>query len=158
MDEKFLARFWAKVNKDGPVHPILGTKCWDWVGSRHPRGYGHVGTRRITGGKRFVDSSHRVSLWIQAGEPVPDGVHVRHKCDRTCCVNPEHLETGTHQDNMRDRAARLRGSRKLDPEKVREIRRLISAGHTHEVIGAKFGITGSIVSNIRTGKTWRHVG
>lgn len=26
-------RFWPKVNKDGPVHPALGTACWEWLAS-----------------------------------------------------------------------------------------------------------------------------
>ncbi len=26
-------RFWTRVNKDGPVHPVLGTACWLWTGA-----------------------------------------------------------------------------------------------------------------------------
>src|SRR5438128_11296357 len=25
-------RFWEKINKNGPIHPIIGTPCWLWKG------------------------------------------------------------------------------------------------------------------------------
>jgi len=33
---------WSKVNKNGPVHPALGTPCWPWTGGTVVRGYGHL--------------------------------------------------------------------------------------------------------------------
>lgn len=33
------ARFWSKVDKNGPVHPVLGTRCWLWTASVMWRGY-----------------------------------------------------------------------------------------------------------------------
>ena len=59
--------------------------------------------------------AHRVSYEAYHGA-VPDGLHVLHKCDVKCCVNPEHLYAGTHKDNMQDMFRRgyrntARGSR-----------------------------------------------
>lgn len=91
-------RFWAKVNKDGPIHPTLGTECWIWTGCKTRFGHGQIGRGgRGTG----LIPSHRVS-WEMHNAPVPDGLWVLHHCDNPPCVRPDHLFLGTHQDNMHD--------------------------------------------------------
>lgn len=61
------------------------------------------------------------------------GLVVRHKCDNPRCINPEHLELGTVQDNINDCIERGRarrgvckgvdnGQSKLTDEQVRFIR------------------------------------
>src|SRR5690242_17042798 len=39
-------RFWARVNKNGPVHPVLGTACWLWEGNKGRGGYGRFALER----------------------------------------------------------------------------------------------------------------
>lgn len=93
-------RFWPKVNKDGPLsayRPDLGP-CWLWTGAtnageeREP--YGH-----FWDGKEQV-YSHRFSYETARG-PIPAEYDVDHLCRVRLCVNPEHLEPVTRQENLR---------------------------------------------------------
>ena len=143
-----LRRFWDKVEKsDG---------CWEWMGYRNPKGYGHF---RARGRARLA---HRVSWEIHHGED-PGDLCVLHKCDNPSCVRPDHIELGTIATNQRQMVARGRSARgvrnwkaKLDPDKVREIRRLAQR-HTYRDVARMFDTTCSTISNIVNRKEWRHV-
>ena len=49
------------------------------------------------------------------------------------------------------------GNRKLNPDKVREIRNLIAKGKSYREIADMFGVGPSCIKKIRSRKTWRHV-
>jgi len=92
-------RFWEKVNKDGPIperRPDLGP-CWVWTASPDSHGYG-----QIWHDGRLV-LAHRLSLALLLG-PIPDDLTVDHLCQRTLCVNPDHLELVTLAVNRRRQA------------------------------------------------------
>jgi len=81
-------------------------------------------------------------MFLKYKGQLPEGHLIRHKCDNPLCINPEHLETGTHEDNMRDkvernRCASLKGSdnpsAKLTEDKVLEIRKLLLNNSRHYV-------------------------
>ena len=97
-------RFWAKVDKYGPVHPVLGTACWLWLGATSV-GYGTFTIH--TQPTRLVGSTHRFS-WEIANGLIPNGLFVLHRCDVRHCVNPNHLFLGTAGDNARDMARKGR--------------------------------------------------
>lgn len=106
-----MVRFWAKVNKDGPLiesRPDLGP-CWLWTAAT-TYGYGAFGEggrhdRRGWGAHRFA--------YVRLVGAVPDGLSLDHLCHtyavgcvggNRClhrrCVNPDHLEPVTQLENV----------------------------------------------------------
>jgi len=89
------ARFWAKVNKDGPLsehRPELGP-CWLWTaGISANTGYGNIWWDNTT------QSAHRIAYELTTGT-IPAGLTIDHLCRRRACVNPSHLEPVTHRVN-----------------------------------------------------------
>ena len=80
--------------------PVPFSGCWLWTGCVDGKmGYGilELMERRLL--------AHRVSFEAFNG-PIPESLHVLHKCDVPSCVNPNHLYAGTDQDNVNDREAR----------------------------------------------------
>lgn len=146
------ARFWSKVDKNGP------RGCWIWNGSRKPRGYGHM---------RFKDKDYNAHRWSyeQANGPIPAGMEIMHTCDVPYCVNPAHLQVGTHQENMKDCKAKGRHSKgetnthaKLTEALVLEIRANPPKGPQQlDEYAAKYGVTAGAIYCAATGRTWRHL-
>lgn len=88
--------------------PEPNSGCWLWTGGGSRYGVFTMSSRA----KRSARSvpAHRLSHELFNG-PIPRGLIVRHKCDTPFCVNPDHLEVGTQQDNMNDMVARGRSPR-----------------------------------------------
>lgn len=96
MDERTLARFLSKVNKNGPLppkHPELGP-CWLWKPSPGAGGYCYF---TVNGKPKLA---HRVSCEHFNGA-IPAGYDVDHLCEVRNCVRPSHLKARTHGDNAR---------------------------------------------------------
>ena len=72
------------ANVDGP--------CWIWMRGLNADGYGQTNKR----GKNV--RSHRVAYEMFVGL-IPDGLQIDHLCRVRRCVNPEHLEPVTAQEN-----------------------------------------------------------
>lgn len=84
--------------------PEPNTGCWLFMGYVDNLGYGIIAEI-----KRKRIKAHRVSYAVFKCE-IPGGMDVMHSCDVRCCINPEHLSLGTHQDNMTDMARKGRSN------------------------------------------------
>lgn len=156
------ATFISKVNKHGPVHPVLKTRCWHWDGYVHGDGYGII---RVM--KEGVPA-HRKAWEVWRGV-IPEGTRVLHKCDNRRCVNPCHLFLGTDSDNIRDRDQKLRQVKgedshlsKLTESQVLEIRRrydeeVVTKGHTTSALATEFGVSRSQIRHIGKRWCWKHL-
>jgi hypothetical protein len=106
--------------------------------------------------------AHRIAFAQANGIGLSEmtGFVVRHKCDNPECVRPEHLELGTHADNVQDTVARGRhcvgekhGMSKLTAEQAAQIRSLNNGMRGQCVRVAKmYGVTHSQISMIWSGK------
>lgn len=67
--------------------------CHDWTGARGPDGYG-----KFWLGKRVV-AAHRFAYERTKGF-IPHGMQVDHVCRCPSCVNPDHLQLVTQQQNL----------------------------------------------------------
>lgn len=146
MDEPTLARFMSKIDRDD---------CWLWNGSKDRYGFFKKD------GKQYL--AHRVSYLHHHGE-IPVGFVVRHKCINKHCVNPEHLELGTHtQNNGEDRArdgtipsGEKNGRAVLTAEQVVEIRRRATTRNKAS-LGREFGVYPTTISHIVSRQIWKHI-
>lgn len=141
------------------IIPEPNSGCWLWDAGCTKKGYGSF----RTGIKK--QSAHRFSYELFRGD-IPEDLHVLHKCDTRCCVNPDHLFLGTNLDNVRDmyRKGRnrlllgdLNGATKLDRNQVLEVRDLRKKGLSERKIAEKFNVSRGSVNAILSGRTWKHV-
>lgn len=149
-------RLWPRVDVRSP------SECWEWQGAILQNvGYGQLWDNRI---KRNI-GTHRAA-WEVTNGPIPDGLHVLHRCDNRPCCNPSHLFLGTHKDNMRDKMAKGRGSHKgprgersgrskLTAAQVLAIRAL--EGRSIRSISREYGVSHHSITCILQRKTWTHI-
>jgi hypothetical protein len=168
--EALADRFWAKVDKNGPVpahRPQLG-QCWLWRGTRDEKGYGQI---REGGRGTPLLKAHRVAYEIANG-PAPKGAMVLHRCDTPACVRSEpngagHLFPGTPKDNTADMIAKGRAKLRMAPSgerasgakltaaQVQEVKSLRAEGWTQTRLAARFGLSQQAISYLLAGRTWK---
>jgi len=147
-------RFFEMVAVAGP------DECWLWTGPVR-KFYGAISEG---GGHGRTLRSNRVAWELEHGQPIPEGLIVRHTCDVPLCCNPKHLVLGTHADNSRDcveRGRHVRGTAhprsRLEERNVHEIRALLADGWTQREVAALFGVSQKLIFGIKKGTHWAHV-
>jgi hypothetical protein len=127
-----------------------------------PRPYGQV---QYDGKLWYV---HRLVYVLHIG-PIPEGHDVCHSCDNPPCFNPQHLFSGTRQDNMMDAANKGRMPKRkgehapyviLTEAQVREIRAIYrphTRGLGHKSLAKRYGVSEGAVQNVILRRTWRHI-
>ena len=134
----------------------------------NPSGYCYVGLRK--NGNRATFAIHQVvaQAFLDNLENKPIVNHINGvKTDN----NISNLEWATYSENLshaystglrRSVSAQAVGEknykRKLKPEQVIEIKRLLAAGNmTHKEIAKKYGVSRSTVGNISSNRYWSHI-
>lgn len=84
------------------VSPEPNSGCWLWSGASI-NGYGSVGHPVLK--KTYF--AHRYVYETLVGE-IAENLELDHTCNVPCCVNPDHLELVTRQENMRRARDRFR--------------------------------------------------
>ncbi len=146
---------------------ILNTRrasngCIEWQGGCYLNGYGRIRTEG-----RGQEGTHRFAYKLFVG-PIPDGLHVLHRCDNPTCVNPTHLFLGTAGDNIRDCVSKgrhvpsgLQGQNhpcaKITDDDVMEIRRRHKDGETPTTLASAFGYSIGGINKIIHRNVWRHL-
>lgn len=167
--ETLESKFWSKVKKGRSLDD-----CWEWTASKFKAGYGQL-THGYAEGEHKNLKGHRVSYEIHFGA-IPDGMLVCHRCDEPSCANPRHLYLGTWQDNVQDMIVKGRrydtsgannGQAKITAKIAEQIRKEYAKNDptfnryqrrkwSQAKLGAKYGITQTVVSNIVNGNYWKN--
>ena len=135
-------------------------QCWEWRGTIGNKGYGQF----KIGKKNYI--SHRVSYMITHPDEDISNLLICHSCDNPGCVNPEHLWSGTHMDNMIDRDNKgrtLYGDQCLlsviTEEQIRNI--LIDIYNnkysSRKQITKDYKVSEQVISQVLTGRTWKQI-
>lgn len=146
----------AQAFFENVVLPYDGDDCLVWPFSRNPQGYAELRMNGVT--KRV----HRLVCEAVNG-PAPDNdSEALHSCGRGShgCVSKNHLNWGTHAENMADMVrhgnsprGERHGNAKLTADDVRIIRRLPDSV-SREEIAKMFSIGAQHVTDIRRRKRW----
>lgn len=143
--------------------PEPNSGCWLWLGAVMENGYG-VSSNRAPDRASHTELVHRQSYRAFKGA-IPEGMQIMHKCDVRSCVNPDHLQVGTHLENMADMRAKGRqpkcdrrgchnGRAKLDDARALEI---WLSEHRPAIIAKIYGVSRCTVNDIKKMRTWQHI-
>lgn len=149
--EAYSDDFWKRAIKEKRIIKKELGECWETSRDKQLISYKD---------KKML--AHRIAYTISKGD-IPVDKLVRHKCDNGKCINPDHLELGTHADNMRDRNERGRTTKgeahhsaKLTEAQVLEI--YAEKGKTTLLdLATKYSVSKTIISKIWKKTTWKHI-
>jgi hypothetical protein len=144
-------RFFKQVRKtDG---------CWLWMGGRDKNGYGIF--KGVVAGELFL-RAHRFSYALHTGDLLI-GRQAMHSCDNPCCVNPDHLSSGTAADNTKDMIAKGRHNAPRGEDASRAVLTepqalsIMKDARPHSQLAAEFGVTIGTISDIKRRYSWKHL-
>ena len=131
--------------------------CWIWTGYKCYWGYGIISV------KSKPKKAHRIAYEVWKG-PIPDGLLIRHLCNNPACINPDHLEIGTHQDNMNDKVRANRQSRNCGPKGTRcatnklaeeQVQSILQSKEKGRILAQQYGVSEGTISSIRHRRVWK---
>lgn len=139
-----------RLEHNKKIHP---DGHWTRASWSHPTSYGKI----YFEGKSWP--AHRLAARVYLNVSLEPGVCILHKCDQPWCYNPKHLRPGTQADNIADCKAkgRLYRGKKLNPDKVLEIRTRLETGDSHATLAEAFGVSKTTIGQIKRNEIWKEV-
>ena len=137
----------GRGGKCRPAYIVRPDGCWEWQGAVSREGYG----QRSVFGKQT--SAHR-AMWLLLRGPIPDHLECDHLCRNRWCVNLDHIELVTPQQNMargeawpKSRASRMASTWKTTPEQRDEGTRRVRAGESVLAVARSYGVNRAAVQH-----------
>lgn len=121
--------------KDFLKHTVVSGECLLWTRCINTDGYPRASYKGSSNGK-----VHRIVYELATGEDITGKV-VRHSCDNPLCINPDHLQSGTPIENMKDRRERGRTYNHVSEEEILEVHSLRMRGLLFREISTKLNIS-----------------
>lgn len=87
----------ARFDRKWSPCPLTG--CWFWYGAHNKPGYGSFAVVATAADLRVV-SAHRVAYEMEIGA-IPPRMTLDHTCRNPACINPEHMDVVTIEENIR---------------------------------------------------------
>lgn len=134
---------------------VNGDYCHEYTGRLCSDGYGS------TYNNNKMVAVHR-QFYIDKIGPISPGIIVRHKCDNRKCFNINHLELGTHQDNMNDMTIRKRSAAGEDHHNSKLSNYDVWIIRFHSLMKGRelakfYNVEENTISRIRNNKSYKHV-
>ena len=167
-DPAYLKDRLQKNSAEDPTSTLNGTACVLWTGALNgPYGYLKVYKKKL--------GAHVLSLMLKDGlreePPKKDGVTLlaRHRCLNKTCIEPTHLEWGTHSDNAQDKirdGTSLTGERNPAAKISEALAQKIKSswrpqGHaeyqSQSQRASYFGVSYGTVEGIDSCRSWKHL-
>lgn len=143
---------------ESKYEPEPNSGCWLWTGGIDITDAGiSYGYMWLSHTKKV--RAHRFSYELYKGK-IPLGFQIRHMCHNSLCVNPNHLDVGTSQDNMNDKvkAGRQakgrkhgRSQKKFTEEQVIYIR---ESKKRNKDLAEEFKVNPASISRIKHYENW----
>lgn len=138
-------------------HTEKNGDCINWTGAVQD-GYGVA--------IYFGCAKPHQAMWMMSNcDDIPDGMVIRHKCKQNpLCVNEDHLEIGTIQNNADDRIrdnTQLRGeeiyTNKLTETQAKELINSFGDNESAKSKALRYGVSVSTIYAINKAEIWRHL-
>ena len=149
--------------KEIPIpHIVDASGCFVCQKNISKRGYSYFADK--ADGRRI--GAHRYIYELIYGRLLGPEMQVRHRCDNKACINPDHLQWGTNEDNQQDKMDRGRHSNatgekhplsKLTDALVRQLRKRRKSGESYRGLARELGLNKTTITDAINGITWKHV-
>jgi hypothetical protein len=92
-------------------------------------------------------------IWTLHNGPIPTGLVVMHNCDNPLCINIDHLELGTQEENMWGMKARKRAKHRGKMLGEQEKKEILISPKTIKQLAIDYGVSHSTIVNLRKKRT-----